>query len=361
MQTPRRALSLALTLGLACLAPPARGDNPTVDGLFISVPGRIDSDFVSQVKNSIDRKMAGAAAAELKIVLDFNPTNQASTSDQFGACYDLADYLLTLQTIKTIAFVHAPVSRHTVLPVLACKEVVMSHEGRLGPGLGDNEPLGDVVRAGYKKVVEGRSLSPALVMKLVQRDLDVFEGTRNGAKVFLSREEVEQLRGKPGFQLNKPDPILPQGLASYTAGQAKDFGLCSQILATAQEVATAYHMPLGSLRGDPLAGRAPVAALVKVNRPLNQDHYESLDRRIRKVIGQKKVNMIILWLECGGTDEDNTDLAVGMAKWFRTLRDEKDNNLRVMTVAYIPGEARDTATILAMGCDEIVMHRNAKL
>src|SRR5262245_58274408 len=202
MRTPHRVLALAFLL--ACFAPAARAQNLAVDGLFLSVPSRIDSDVVNRIKKSIeDREAAAGAGVELKIVLDFNPENKAAASDDFGPCFDLARYLLNKPTIKTIAFVHAPVSRHTVLPVLACKELVMSREGRLGPGLSENEPLEDFVRLGYQMVVDKRSLSQALVLKLVKRDLDVMEGTRNGAKVFVSREEADQLRGKPGFQLNK--------------------------------------------------------------------------------------------------------------------------------------------------------------
>ena len=62
----------------------------------------------------------------LKIVYDFNPDNQASGSTLFGPCLDLADYLLTVPDVTTIAFVHAQVNRHTVLPVLACQEIVIA-------------------------------------------------------------------------------------------------------------------------------------------------------------------------------------------------------------------------------------------
>ena len=359
MRTPPRAL--CLILALACLVPAGRAQNLAVDGLFLSVPSRLDSDVVNRIKKAIeDRQNAAGAGVELKIVLDFNPDDKPSGSDDFGACSELARYLLKKPTVKTIAFVHAPVSRHTVLPVLACKELVMSREGRLGPGLGENEPLDEFIRVGYQMVADGRTLSPALVMKLVKRDLEVMEGTRNGAKVFVSREEADQLRNKPGFTLNKPDPILPQGLASYTAEQAKSFGLCSQILASKQEVASAYNMPLSSLKEDPLGGRPPVAALVKVVQPLDSAYSQSLQRRITRAVGPGKANLIILWLECGGQDKDNTDVATAMANWLRDLKDDT-GHLPVMTVAYIPGEARDTATILAMGCTNIVMHKNGVL
>ena len=45
--------------------------------------------------------------------------------------------------MKTIAFVHAPVTGHTVLPVLACQERVMGKGGALGPIVVDGVHAGE--------------------------------------------------------------------------------------------------------------------------------------------------------------------------------------------------------------------------
>src|SRR5205809_636453 len=94
-----------------------------------------------------------------------------------GACYDLSKYLLSLQDVTTVAFVHSKVTRHTVLPVLSCKEIIMSKEARLGDVADEPvEPLGFVEEGAYKEVAKRRSLSEALVLKMLKKNMVVFEG-----------------------------------------------------------------------------------------------------------------------------------------------------------------------------------------
>src|SRR5206468_862904 len=111
---------------------------------------------------------------------------------------------------KTIAFVHAPVTGHTILPILACKEVVMSPDARLGPVLQGGEQLEESFRANYKIVSDGRNLFWAPVLKMLDANAEVLEGTRNAAQVFFTREEADRERGKPGVQV-KNEPSLRAG------------------------------------------------------------------------------------------------------------------------------------------------------
>ena len=120
-------------------------------------------------------------------------------------------------------------------------------------------------------------------------------------------------------------------------------------------MAEAYHLPPNSLREDPLLGRSPVAWRVEVNGEVTSALEEGLKRRIRRAVGQG-ANLLILELHCGGGD---TVAASDLAKFFRNLTDG-DGKMPVMTVAYIPENAPDTATFLALGCTEIVMNKNAE-
>src|SRR4029077_7756033 len=103
---------------------------------------------------------------------------------EFGPCWELAKYLLDLHDVMTVAFVHGEVTRHSVLPVLACKERVMSGGGRLGPVLEDpNPPLMAPEKAAYDAVREGRHLSRAIVGKLYDKEMEVVEGTRKDGSI----------------------------------------------------------------------------------------------------------------------------------------------------------------------------------
>src|SRR5262245_63210319 len=131
------AFVASLLIGNFAVAQDAK-EPPPDDGVFITVNTPISSDVVNRVRNLADEARAGKAGRLLsKIIFDFNPSEKESSSPDFGPCFDLAEYIKNLHNITTVAYVHHKVSRHTVLPVLACKELVM--------GSGDKSWIGKIV------------------------------------------------------------------------------------------------------------------------------------------------------------------------------------------------------------------------
>src|SRR5438128_5699923 len=113
--------AVLLSAGRVRAEPPARED-----GLFISIRNPITSDVVDNVKAKTKRALERTDRRIHTFIFDFNPGEQAeghpSGTKEYGPCHDLAAYLLTLQEVKTVAFVHNEVTAHTVLPVLACTD-----------------------------------------------------------------------------------------------------------------------------------------------------------------------------------------------------------------------------------------------
>src|SRR5207248_8374870 len=100
---------------------------PTDRGIFVTVANPITSEVVNGLRERIAR-----AKGLTKIVFDFNPDGKEASTRDFGPCLDLAKELSQLPVV-TVAFVHNAAARHTVLPVLACKETVMSPDAVIGP------------------------------------------------------------------------------------------------------------------------------------------------------------------------------------------------------------------------------------
>src|SRR5262245_7241538 len=122
-----RAAVLCITFLLVPV--PGQGQEPPrEDGAFISVPAPIDSRAVNGVKASVSRALGQKDRPLTVLVFDFNPGDRSATSNDYGACLNLAEYLLNLQNVNTVAFVHREVTGHLVLPVLACREIVMARE-----------------------------------------------------------------------------------------------------------------------------------------------------------------------------------------------------------------------------------------
>src|SRR5262249_46784242 len=124
---PWRSLGVA-ALALAGLAlPTARAQAGPSDGIFVSVHNPITSEVTSRVKEittravqrfEAERGAGGQAPRTYCIVFDFNPGSRnaeappAGTRD-FGPCQDLAEHVLRLQNVTTIAYLRGEVSRHT--------------------------------------------------------------------------------------------------------------------------------------------------------------------------------------------------------------------------------------------------------
>jgi membrane-bound serine protease (ClpP class) len=362
----RTALVLAVALAWAAAA---RAENTVVEGQFIAVDGPINAEVTGQVVRIMDRYVQHFRDEKrgddqrkvdrvLKLVFDFNARGEPNVSTNFGPCYELATAIRKLQDVTTVAFVHGQASRHTVLPVLACKELVLSQQAVLGPVIGkDDASVAHETPewAAYKYITRNRIRSPDVVLKLLDRDMEVFEGRSGQGAVFFIDPRDKDERAEKQIEVLDPNPVVPKGLASYTPALAQKLGLTNApTRESKEEVANLFRMPPGSVR-DELMGRAPSAWRVTVTGPVTRALYESLTRRIRQAVGgragRRGANLVILQLECGGGD---WGAAVDLARFLQTLKDDS-GQMKVETVAYIPGRAPDTAAILAFGCSKIIM------
>jgi membrane-bound serine protease (ClpP class) len=326
-------------------------DTDSEPGIFLTVQNPITSEETNRIREKVERAIRERRVA--KIVFDFNPDGKEAAARDFGPCRDLARYLSQLHQITTVAFVHNKVTRHTVLPVLACKELVMAPDAVIGDVLPDQAgpPDEDEIRA-YSRLA-GRGREP-LFLKMLDKSIAVYEGRRNDAKWFVDQKNRDQAKAD-GVVAIDPQPVKPAGAVGlYTADEALRFGLCKLIKGTRQEVAEAYQLPAGSLREDPLDGRSPEVWKIDVRGPVNKALDETLRRRIDRAV-RRGANMIVLQLEVSGGDYA---VARDLADYFRGLRGP--DGRPVMVIAFIPFEAPDTAAFLALGATEIVMGQDAK-
>ena len=225
----RRFGGIAGLFATLLLHPAARAQAPAPEnGLFVTVANPITSEEVSRIKAKVERNLNRPDRRVRKIVFDFNPDRHASGTKDFGACHDLAKFLLRLQEVTTVAFIHNETTQHTVLPVLACQEIVMASRAKLGDVLRDqSDPLTNSERQAYLDVANARGRCPALVLKMIDKDMAVLQGTtRKGGVWYIdSRREAEEI--KQGFVVKSREPKLPAGVPGlYTVTQAQQLDLC---------------------------------------------------------------------------------------------------------------------------------------
>jgi membrane-bound ClpP family serine protease len=341
-----------LAAALLLLAAPAsvRAWDETKPGRILAVDAPITPGTVGTLREAITdalkRPEARRGQGRFTVIFDFNPEGKRNSSKDFGPCYALADYLLNKlqgQGVHTIAYVHGEVSGQSVLPVLACSEIVFSNAGELGDVVRDpGETLPEVERTAYRVVASNRR-PEALIRKMYDRDLIVVRTQDNGGGRYHDARDV-----KAG------EPVLRAGTtARYNFAQASAFGICEAApRENVREVAEAYGLGPESLRTDAAPGRRPLGWMIAVSGEMKGQLKEQLPRRVKKALGAE-ATVLIFVISCHGGDSES---AADIAAYIEGLKKE---GLR--TIAYVTQDAADTAAFPALACDRIILQPKAKL
>lgn len=348
-------LAAAAVLGPGSVPAPAQAPN----GMIVTVPHPITQQAVDQIRATVGTRLKPDAAQPVDLVIfDFNPDGKPANTPDFWICGRLTEYIDSVNKAgkTTVAFVRANVGGHTVLPVLACRELVMSRSAVLGPIAGEAvPPLTAVMKETYRSTLEqlNRKNRFALVEKLWDPGVKLRRGidkTRpdEAEKVYVDVRDAAQAARVAGAA---EVPGVPDGsLGQYPAALARELGLCRALADTRTEVAELYGLPPAVLRDDPLAGRTPEVYRWVIAKEIDPATRESVNRAIRDV-RRKGGNVLILEIREGGTD---LDTARKLADDLRAAQTGEDP---LKIIAFIPESAPAAGTVVALGCSEIVMAR----
>jgi membrane-bound serine protease (ClpP class) len=364
---PPGRIVLAATLLAAVLAPrtlPA--EEKANSGLVVQVPGGITTESTNRLRTALyvplkrfqaERAADPKAAGVFYLVLDFNPDGKPNNSEDFGACLSLAEYLRELykdsrQGVRTVAFVHGDVTRHAVLPVLACSEIVMSSDppAHLGKVTAPGRTLErKVERVAYE---DGAGDRLALIRKMYDPSVVLFKA-RPGRPDEKKGPLYFDAAGKPRPEGDPVPDFGPGETALYTAAQAREFGLCQQAPQNSlDDVLSTYRLGRASLY-QALDHR--VAWRIVVSGPLNGEMKEKVQRRVRRALGQK-ANLLIFQLACG---DGESQAAHELGLFLAGLNDNRPDR-PVETIAFVTNQAHNTAAFLAFGCTKIVFQRETR-
>jgi membrane-bound serine protease (ClpP class) len=343
----------------ACLAMLAAGGSALAqnavaeEGLFVAVGNPITSEVVQRIRNQVEPRQNSKPVRT--IVFDFTPAGKDVVNTDFGSCYSLAETISRLRAnATTVAFVHGTVTGHTVLPVLACKELVMSRDARIGNVLTEGVlPLDDFKRSGYQIRTEDRKAQWAAIRKMFDPNVDLGEGAlkAGGTRWYIDRNSPQEAALIAGTAAEVPG-AQPGQTALFTADQARKIELAKLVLerGTRAELAEAYGLSAASTQDDILNGRNPEAYRHTLSGEVDGAMRESMTRIVND-LKRKKGNVLILTLNCSGGDlKTARDLA-------DDLRKAQTGDDAILLIAFIPENAPDAATFLAFGCTDIVMSR----
>jgi membrane-bound ClpP family serine protease len=348
---------LLLALGSASV----RAQDPP-DSAYLPITGTRMAEATHQLRQIIDttlKKFEDSArqrpGGTFKLLCDFNPEGLPSASTQFGASYDLAKTLRSLRDrdVRVIGYVHGDVSKHSVLPVLACTEIVMSTDpvAHLGRVADKDRPLDATERNAYREFAQGR-FPLALIEKMFDSNMIVIRVKPTVKEGDRYRSDDE--RPRPD---GEPVPDLGRGVvANYTFEQALNYGL----LQTQRE-------PLNSLKAALAQYELPASILYQMpdhpnvwkkvlTGPIDGGMKERIERFVRRARGQK-ANVLLFQLECS---DGSSNTAYEIGRFLARLNENRAGS-PVVTIAYVTPKASNNAAFLALGCSKIVMQPGAKL
>jgi len=338
--------------------PAEQADTPRRVGRMFKVTLPITT--AQPLRQSVLRTLERLRAEKVRPVLIFQfvvPKGQREfgRGTSLGSAYDLADFLSgkELSEAEVVGYVPQSIQGHGVLPVMACQTIIMAPDAELGPAGVDEPSITKSILGSYEDIAARRKKFPVEVaLKLVDVSRELLAVETDLGTDYVTPEGLAALRKKRTvagqtilFRAGQP--------AQFSGAEARRRGFIDYLASDELELARSLEIPPESLRDTaPLDGQwRPVR--VDVKGPLKADLIDRVDRMIRQAIERENANFVCLWIDsAGGSPADSQRLAGYLAELDST---------RVRTVAYIPREARADAALLALACDQIVMHPGAVL
>ena len=297
------------------------------------------------------------------LVLQLDP-HQRSAHDmaggagsQFERALSLARFLCSrdMAGVKTIAFVPHSIRGHSTLLALACEEIVMAPAATLGEA-GVDEPhegtISQTVIGAYREIAAARRTMPvALALGMIDASTEILQLETEQGTEFVLRSEFDA--SKQQREVLDEQILVPAGtLASYEGREGRQFGFVKFLATNREGLARALNVPTEAIREeDTLAGEWR-PTIIDLRGPITPRMANRLETMLTTAVEQG-VNWVGLRIDSAGGDlAASVQIATTVAKL--------DANT-VRTVAYVPAEATGGAALVALSCDQLVMHPGARL
>ncbi len=204
--------------------------------------------YVIPIKGAIDLGLSGFIKRSLQEAKENQVSAIILEIDTFGgrvdAAVEICDYLEKIKPVPTIAFIDDHAWSAGALISLACEKIIMSPGSSIGSAepramsfTGGKDELTDektisAIRAKFKAIAEENNYPVNLALAMVDKDFEIKQIKLKDEIRISTIEELEEIKQqyKPrDIQIIKT--ISPKDkLLNLTAGEAKEFGLASEIL-----------------------------------------------------------------------------------------------------------------------------------
>jgi membrane-bound ClpP family serine protease len=343
-------------------AAPARAAVEPFGQMFrLTLP--LDDRGVSRLRRAVRQALdkARSQAARPVLIFEFEVPPDAAEGGRgspFGSAFELAKFLSgdELNTATTVAYLPSSIQGHAVLVALACDQIIMAENATLGAAGVDEKVVDETLLSAYREIASRRRTMPIeLAMGMLYPATDVILVHTEASTEYVTPAGLEELRKRHTIQSQEEPPLIRKGEpGQFSGAELRRLGFVKQLASHRLDVVRALGLPARVIEEDPSLGGPWRAVRVDLKGPINGEKVEQAVRLIKDEIRLHNVNFVCLWIDSpGGAPAESMRLA-------EFLVDEIDP-ATVRTVAYIPNEARADAALVAMACDQIVMHPQAVL
>jgi membrane-bound ClpP family serine protease len=331
--------------------------------ILLPLSGNADAHIKSTIDRAVEqlkRLPRPAASSDRRpiLILEIVPARRQGgygEETDFERALSVARHISQqLSAVKTVAYIPRTIKGHGVLVALACEEIVMSPDAEIGEAgfaEADRGAVESSIVSAYQQIAKARRTVPeALVMGMLDPRLEVLKVETETGFEFVLRDELDSL--KRDHTIVSQETLIPSGsLGSFSGREGREYGFVKLLAKDRADLARGLALPPEAVVEDQsLVGEwRPV--MLHIDGPIEPRTVRQLSSLIGAELRDYKVNWIGITIDStGGALEDCLRLADTVAAL--------DAN-EVQTVAYVPVEASGGAALVALACDQLVMHPEA--
>jgi len=335
-------------------------DARAAHGRLIRVPLPLTDARRRQVAQAIERAVDMLPDdAERVLVLELTPgKSEAGQGTSISDAMELARMLVgrKLMNVKTVAYIPKTIKGHGVLVAMACDEIVMREDAEIGEaGLDEpaDEPIEPWVLNNYRNIADLRRTIPlAVALGMLDPKLEVLKVETEVSVEYVLKQDLDEV--KKNRTVQSVETLIPPGEMGHFDGRtARQLRFVKYLAKDREDLARALGLPPGELVDDPslISDWKPI--LVRLDGSVDRLTSSSLKKAIQKQLDFGEANLVILQIDSPG---GSLDVSIDLANYLANM----DQNA-VRSVAYVPGEARGEAALVALACHQLVMRPDAVL
>lgn len=294
------------------------------------------------------------------LVLHIAPSSRAENAgagSQFETVLSLARFLTSreMADVKTVAWLPKSVKGHGTLAAIACEEIVMAPEAELGEAAIDEAhhgSVGRVVVEAYREIADAKRTMPvALAVGMIDPAAEVLQVESDDGVRFFLRAELEDFRRN--HEIIREDVLIPAGsVGRFTGREGRQFGFVKYLAEDREALAKALSAPVESLEESQALLTHWKPIMLEVRGEITPGSASQITTLLHNHLS-RGANWVGVRIDSVGGD------LAACLQLAATLAELSPNDVR--TVAYVPVEARGGAAVIALACDQLVMHPQAKI